>query len=291
MASGSPVVIGGPCARAKWQGGDLSTMASLMTGSQRDAFVKRVRIEMAKAGLTREALAERAACKERTLGNLLAGQAVRDATVAKIARVLGIDLEELVGEMPGIGQAPRADGRAGEEYGGYLLAAYDMYVGTYVAIRRVFSDRNELFRSVYEIDWDEDLGRLRFFEIQRFRGPQDKPVASSHAGGVYISPHTGMIHLLTTYQGALRLATLTKFRMGDNRMRGVILTQSDRDVFYQPAVSPIYLEKLDGKRKNSELDRLIGPFGSGDAAFRSAVEELNAIEKSTIFIAGQARVK
>jgi len=262
-------------------------MASLMTDGQRDAFVRRVRLEMAKAGLTREALAQRASCKERTLGNLLAGQPVRDQTVAKIARVLGIDLEDVIGG--GAGLEPRrsnAEGRASDDYGGYSLSAYQGYLGTYIAYRRVFSDRNELFRSVYEIDWDEDLSRLRFFELQRFRGRNSQTVTSSHAGGVHISPHTGLIHLLTTFQGALRLVTLAKFRIGDNRLRGAILTQSERDMFFQPAASAIFLEKLAVRKKNSELERLVGPLGPSDPAFRSAAQELAHIESSTVFFAG-----
>ena len=263
-------------------------MASLMTDSQREAFVRRIRLEMAKAGLTREALAEKAACKERTLGNLLAGQTVRDQTVAKIARVLGIDLEDVVGN--GMGpehhKPAASDGRAGDEYGGYSLSAYESYLGTYIAYRRVFSDRNELFRSVYEIDWDEEQHRLRFFELQRFRGANDRPVSSSHAGGIYISPHTGIMHMLTTFQGALRLVTLAKFRIGDNRLRGAILTQSERDMFFQPATSAIFLEKLAVKKKNSELEKLVGPFGPTDAAFKSATAELSHIESSTVYFAG-----
>ena len=264
-------------------------MASLMTDAQRDAFVRRVRLEMAKLGLTREVLAERAACKERTLGNLLAGQPVRDTTVAKVARVLGIDLEDAMGRETTLPEAAKLDGRAGEEYGGYLLSAYAHYLGTYIAYRRVFSGRNELFRSVYEIDWDEEFNRLRFFELQRFRGQDNRPVSSSHAGGIYISPHTGMIHLLTTFQGALRLATLTKFRMGDTRLRGVILTQSDRDQFFQPATSAIYLEKLETRRKNSELEKLVGPFGPADPSFKPATEELTRIESNAVLFAGMTQ--
>lgn len=268
-------------------------MASLMTDMQRDAFVRRVRLEMAKLGLTREALAERAACKERTLGNLLAGQPVRDTTIAKVARVLGLDIEDALGRDTGNGTPetapPKLEGRAGEEYGGYLLSAYAHYVGTYIAYRRVFSDRNELFRSVYEIDWDDEFDRLRFFELQRFRGQDNRPVSSSHAGGIYISPHTGMIHLLTTFQGALRLVTLTKFRMGDTRLRGVILTQSDRDQFFQPATAAIYLEKLEARRKNSELEKLVGPFGPTDPSFKPASEELARIESNAVLFAGMSR--
>ena len=264
-------------------------MASLMTDAQRDAFVRRVRIEMAKSGLTREALAERAACKERTLGNLLAGQPVRDATVAKIARVLGIDLEDVIGTHSEPAPRATAEGRAGEDYGGYLLSAYEYYLGTYIAYRRVFSEKHELFRSVYEIDWDDELCRLRFFELQRFRGANNRTVSSSHAGGIYISPHTGMVHLLTTFQGALRLVTLAKFGIGETRLRGVILTQSDRAHFFQPATSAIYLEKLGQKPRNSELEKLIGPFGPTDASFKPASEELAQIEAGAVIFAGMRK--
>ena len=165
-------------------------MASLMSDPHRDAFVRRVRLEMAKQGLTRESLAERAACKERTLGNLLAGQAVRDTTIAKVARVLGIDMEDAIGRTASPTPAPEAgklEGRAGEEYGGYLLSAHVSYLGTYIAYRRVFSDRQELFRSVFEIDWDDEFNRLRFFELQKFRGSDNTrchratPAASTSA--------------------------------------------------------------------------------------------------------------
>ncbi len=272
-------------------------MASLMSEAQREAFVRRVRLEMAKSTLTREALAQRAACKERTLGNLLAGQPVRDATVAKIARVLGIDLEDYLdgrassidGRAGAGSDAERNDGRAAEEYGGYLLSAYAHYVGTYFAYRRVFSDKNELYRSVYEIDWDDEQARLRFFELQRFRVADDRIVSSSHAGGVHISPHTGIIHLLTTFQGALRLVTLSKFRTGDDKLRGLILTQRDRNDFFQPAVSAIYLQKIRTKRKNSELERMIGAFGRDDPEFASVSKEIAAIERSSVFIAGMPR--
>ncbi len=258
-------------------------MSSLIGDARREALARRVRLEMAKQGLTREALAERADVKERTLGNLLAGQPVRDLTVAKVARVLAIGLDEIVTAGGGGGSSDSDDARAGENYGGYMLSAYESYLGTYIAYRRVFAGRNELFRSVYDIDWDEALCRLRFLELQRFRAKDNRTVASSHGGGIYISPHTGLLQLLTTFQGALRLVTLMRFRMGDNRLRGLMLTQSDRDRFFEPAVSPIFLERLEGKRPLAELERLVGPLGPDDPAFVSAEAELSSIERAGIF--------
>jgi transcriptional regulator with XRE-family HTH domain len=259
-------------------------MVSLIGDAAREAMVRRVRLEMARQGLTREALAERAAVKERTLGNLLAGHSVRDVTVAKVARALAIDLDDLVVQASANGSSSGADARAGEAYGGYMLAAYEAYIGTYVAYRRIFSRKRELYRSVYEIDWDEALSRLRFLELQRFHGREDRAVSSSHGGGIYISPHTGLLQLLTTFQGALRLVTLNRFQLGDNRLRGLILTQSDRDRFFEPAVSAIILERLDGKRRLADLERLVGPLTADDPAFAPAEAELVAIEQTGIFI-------
>lgn len=260
-------------------------MGSLIGDAARNALVRQVRLEMAKQGLTREALAERASVKERTLGNFLGGLSVRDVTIAKVARALSIDLDTLIGASAIEDVAGSANGhaRADEAYGGYMLSAYEGYLGTYIAYRRVFAERNELYRSVYDLDWDEALSRLRFLELQRFRGRDNRAVASSHGGGIYISPHTGLIQLLTTFQGALRLVTLTRFQLGDNRLRGLILTQSDRDRFFEPAVSAIFLERLDGKRRLADLERLVGPVGPDDPSFAAAEAELGCIERSSIF--------
>lgn len=267
-------------------------MSSVISDPQREAFVRRVRVEMARLGLTRQALADKAGCKERTLGNLLAGQSVRDVTLAKVAKVLAIPLDDVFNASGPISKTGAAapdgtpDGRAADAYGGYQLADFEAYLGTYTAYRWVFSGRPEIARSIYEIDWDEDLRRLRFFELQRFEGAAKKTVSSSHAGGIHISPLTGLLHLLTTYRGALRLVTLSKFRMGDTRLRGVILTQSDRDLYFQPAVSAIFLDKLEGRRKTADLERLIGKLVPKDSAYGAAASELKQIAESAVYFAG-----
>ena len=264
-------------------------MTSMVSTAQREAFVRRVRVEMARLGLTRQSLADKAGCKERTLGNLLAGEPVRDTTLAKVAKVLAIPFDDVFSAAPPPATTALADtaqDRAADAYGGYQLAAFEGYLGTYTAYRWVFSDKPEIARSIYEIDWDEDLRRLRFFELQRFEGAGKKTVSSSHAGGIHISPLTGLLHLLTTYQGALRLVTLSKFRLGDTKLRGAILTQSDRDLYFQPAVSPIFLDRLPGRHKTSELERMIGKLVPKDAAYGPAAAELKQISQSAVYFAG-----
>ncbi|MEZ5857240.1 MAG: helix-turn-helix transcriptional regulator [Hyphomicrobiaceae bacterium] len=266
-------------------------MATLLGATTREMFARQVRLAMAKQGLTRESLAARAEVKERTLGNLLAGHAVRDRTAARVASALGLDLDVLLADAGssaserGGPPTDKGEPRAAEAYGGYMLSAYEAYVGTYVAYRRGFAGSTGLYRSVYEIDWDEEQCRLRFFELQRFRGSGEKAISSSHAGGIYISPHTGLIQLLTTFQGALRLVTLTRFRLGDNKLAGLILTQSDRDLYFQPAASAIFLEKLAAPRTVAELERLIGVVGPEDAAFKPASRELDRIEREAVHMA------
>lgn len=261
-------------------------MASFMTANERETFARRVRVEMAKRGLSRGGLAVAAGCKERTIGNVLAGQAVRDATITSVAHALAIEVDDLVTKATRPNSAVMSDGRADEAYGGYLLAAFEDYLGTYVAYRRVFEAGGNLMRSVYEIDWDEDLRRLRFLELQRLTGRASSSTSGQHGGGVYISPLTGMIQFLTTFQGALRLVTLDRFRRGEGKLRGVILTQSDRERFYQPAVSAIFLEKIAGRQRHSDLEKKIGIIGPQEDAYVPALSEIEEIERRVIYLAG-----
>lgn len=265
--------------------GKWGKMGSVVDEAARQVLVRRIRLEMAKQGLTREDLAEKAGVKDRTLGNLLAGEAVRDITIAKIARALAFDLEALLNAPSAKKTMAQEEltARASEAYGGYMRSAYDDYIGIYVAWRRAFARRPELYRSVYEFDWDDEGGRLRFLELQRFRGRGNRTVDSTHAGGVYISPHTGLIQLLTTFQGALRLVTLSRMRLGDNRLRGLILTQSDREQFFAPAAAAIQLDRLDRRRPLAELERLVGPVSPSDPEFAAVSADLAEIEQSSIY--------
>ena len=258
-------------------------MASLLSDQQRAVFVKRLKLEMAQRGLSRELLAEKASCKERTLGNLLAGSSVRDSTIFKLARVVGLDINDLIEvKTPNGSDALRV---ASEAYGGYLLASCSDLIGTYLGYRRVFSREPRFSRGVYEIYWDDDDGRLSFFAPQSYRAAGERVVSDNHAGAVHISPTTNLIQLLTSYQGALRLMTLNKPRLGDMTLRGVVLTQADRERYYEPAVSACFLKKLAEKKTPAELEKLAGTFGSTDPEFGFVSSELAGIEKSSVFIA------
>ncbi|MEO8651738.1 MAG: hypothetical protein ABI391_05490, partial [Hyphomicrobiaceae bacterium] len=81
------------------------------------------------------------------------------------------------------------------------------------------------------------------------------------------------------------------FRRGDDKLRGVILTQSDRERFYQPAVSAIFLQKIGGRRRLSELERMVGTVAKTHDDFAPALSEIEDIERSAIFLAGPINEK
>src|SRR4051794_12444072 len=198
------------------------------------ARARRIERALVRNNWTRVRLAEVTGYDERTVRNVLSGKAVRDQTVMDICQALGIE-PELEDETQFVEVAEAT-------YGEYPRRPYRRYEGGYLAYRRSFSSPVRLMRTVFELKWSEDQG-LVFNEHSHFLSGR-KQVNNSQTGHVYISQTTGLIHFLTTVEGAVRLITLTKMMGGDEIMRGVVLTQIDRDAHYVPSVSPIVLTKL-----------------------------------------------
>lgn len=59
---------------------------------------KRLEIAMAKACIEPDALAKAADMPRPTLNNVISGKSVRPATLGRVARALGIDVEEIMEE-------------------------------------------------------------------------------------------------------------------------------------------------------------------------------------------------
>lgn len=268
-------------------------MRSIIGDEFIDKFVDDIRVEMAHRGHTRKTLADASACKDRAIGKLLAGEPVHNNTIAKVARVLGLDIanyRRASGEPTLVSPPPEPIGRRDAEdlYGGYSEHEVSEFFGTFIGYRRVFSDERRLHRSAFEFRWSDTKRRLEFFESQRYSPSPGKWLTSSHAGGVYISRRTRLVHRVTRFQGAVRLMTLHLPRIGEGLFRGVVLTQSERPLFYIPSVSAIFLQKLDEAKTNSELEQMTGSFGTDDPEFEYANAELISIEKNALHISHEA---
>ena len=174
---------------------------------------------------------------------------------------------------------------AGAEYGEYPRGPYRRYEGGYFAYRRSFTSPARLMRTCVEMEWAEDEG-LIFREHSRFQAGR-RQVDNSQSGRVHISQLTGLLHLVTCFEGSVRLITLTKMIGGDELMRGAVLTQIDRDAHYLPAVSPLVLRKL--RDYDPEKHRaMVGPIDESAEEYEFVCEELAHTERPVIEVAVRA---
>jgi hypothetical protein len=169
---------------------------------------------------------------DRTIRKVLDGEGTNYQTIVDICGALGIDVESGTSESNEV---------APEEYGAYAKTNFGEYAGNYFGYRRTFAKSRKILRSCFSIVWSN--GRLVFSERQSFALNAKSDPTPNHNGNIYISAHTGLLHLMATFQGAVRLITLTKLQ--NRTMQGVVLMQSERKLFYQPSVSALLLEKID----------------------------------------------
>jgi hypothetical protein len=139
-------------------------------------------------------------------------------------------------------------------------------------------------RTCVEMEWAEDEG-LIFREHSQFQAGR-RHVDNSQSGRVYVSQTTGLMHLVTSVEGSVRLVTLTKMIGGNEVMRGAVLTQIDRDAHYLPAFSPIVLTKL--RNYDPEKHRaMVGPIDGSAEEYEFVCDELAESERRVIEIAAR----
>lgn len=226
---------------------------------------------------TRTKLAEVSGYDVRTIRTVLSGdEPVRDQTILDICKALGItaELDDVESDIE----------VSGHQYGAYARTPYKHYEGGYFAYRRSFTYPNTFLRSLYELRWHEAEEVFHFQEFQSYTSVENRPIDHSQAGKIYISPATDLIHFLTIHEGAVRLITLTKMRGNYATMRGSVLTQSERTMFYQPSVSAIYLDKI-ANFDFSVHCREVGPIVPSNEAYQSVEATIEAIEQDVMFVA------
>jgi transcriptional regulator with XRE-family HTH domain len=202
---------------------DLSTELS-------QAIAARVREELARRRLSRQALADLAKISISTLEKALAGR--RPFTLATTIR-----LEEALG-------APlRAPARtsasvlpsslAPEALGAYSRTAVAWLEGEYLTLRPSFEDPKAVYAYRTEIAWDEASSSLAFREAAR------EDAEFTQKGAVSMSNQSGHTYLVTNEQGQFRLIILGRPVIG-GEMYGLLTTlQAGHGSHLTPAAAPI----------------------------------------------------
>ncbi len=246
--------------------------AGTLSPTRQRAIAKLVEAERAKRGLSIEALGKKAGYNERTIRNLLAGKSIRLKTLNEICQALDIEHDSKIKKRHS--QQKITD----EDHGAYTIANHSEHLGLFYAYRRSFTFPKNIVRTVYRITWDVVSNCMRFEEFHQYISPQlGSPVNHDQSGEIFHSDRTGLLHLLTKFQGALRLITLSRLEYWDSTMKGIVLTQSPRPHHHQPAVSAIRFEKV-ASGVLEEMKKRVGVVDPNDPEYATLDAVLRNIE-------------
>jgi hypothetical protein len=219
-----------------------------------------VREELARRRLSRQWLADEAKVSLSTLEKALAGsRPFTLATVVRLEDALGTSLRA---------RAPVFDEVrlfAPESMGAYARPAVQWLEGTYLTLRPSFSEAGAIFAYLTSIAWDDANGHLVFSEASRTDSEYEQK------GFVSFPNISGMIYLVTIWQGQYRVALLN--RPSGKWLSGILLTlAAGEGAQLTPAALPIVLLPT-----TLDEDRTVGVVRKGDPAFddyRSCVDRV-----------------
>lgn len=198
-----------------------------------EAVAHRVREELARRRISRQALADMARISISTLEKALSGgRSFTLATVLRLEEALDTPLRTPLA-------APAAaSGTAPEQMGAYARPAVKWIEGDFLTLRPSFEDVETIYAYLTAIRWDEDQGHLVFSESRR----ADQRFAQK--GHVSMPNLSGHIYLVTNDTGQYRMAMLGRATR-EMRMFGILLTlQIGRGSQLVPVACPIALVPL-----------------------------------------------
>lgn len=234
---------------------------------------KTIERAIANKKLTKSLVAEKTGYDEKTIRNLIQGDNVRDQTVIDVCSFLGIE-PKLENDIENVACAD-------DEYGGYLRTTHADYEGFFYLYRRSFSEYGRIYREVVEIKWDDTEEKFVFSDYYDV-DPSGTSGPRSHVGSVYMSSYTSLIHFVTTYQGSVRVLTLTRMRQGNGIMRGCLMTQCEDINFFQPTITPIILKKQKFIDLSSDAEAHIKLLDSTCDDYKFAQEQLLICENKVV---------
>jgi transcriptional regulator with XRE-family HTH domain len=194
----------------------------------------RVREEIARKRLSRQAVADAAKISLSTLDKALAGRRPFTlATLVRLETVLGVTLRN---SAPVHG--PDASRTAVDELGGYARATVSWLEGSYLTIRPSFGDPKAVYAYRTDISWDDAASRLTFREAERTDSDY------TQFGSVAVPHQSGHIYLVTNRHGQHRLVILSRPTITDE-MHGLLTTLiAGRGSHLSPIATPIVLKKI-----------------------------------------------
>jgi transcriptional regulator with XRE-family HTH domain len=176
------------------------------------AIAARLREELARRRISRQALADMAKISLSTLEKALTGSRPFSlATVVRIEDVLGTRLR-------GQASAPASSTQlAPADMGSYSRPAVRWIEGTYLTLRPAFSQPGAVFAYGTEIFWDDDRSHLGFAEIERVDN------VFTQRGFVSMPNLSGHTYLITSEEGQYRMIMLGRATR-ERRMYGLLST-------------------------------------------------------------------
>lgn len=221
----------------------INARSPKLSADESDALSVRLRQELARRRMTRQALADAAKISISTLEKVLAGR--RTFTLATIVRLeegLGLNLLS----------TPKANGaavvpteNAPDELGNYSRASVAWLEGSYLTVRPSLGEKNAVYAYRTDISWDDMTARLLFREAER--------VDTDYVqfGAVAVPHQSGHIYLVTNRHGQHRLIILARPTIG-GEMHGLLTTlQSGKGAHLSPVATPIVLKQIKGNEKHA----------------------------------------
>lgn len=214
----------------------------------------RVREQLARRRISRQALADMAKISLSTLEKALSGgRPFTLATTIRLEEALGVPLRPRTAPV-----APASSHQmAPEEMGAYGRAAVRWIEGRYLTLRPSFGSPGDIFAYLTTIRWVDEAGHLGFAESQRLDARFEQ------AGHISMPNLSGHIYLVTNVAGQYRLAILGRPTI-EGSMYGVLTTlQVGVGSQLVPVSCPLALAKLDAAATPA-----IGRVGPDDPAHR-----------------------
>jgi transcriptional regulator with XRE-family HTH domain len=224
-------------------------------------IARKVREELARRRISRQALADMARISISTLEKALSGR--RSFTLATVIR-----LEEALGSpLRARPATAAASDSAPDELGGYARGAVRWLEGRYLTLRPWFSAQPGIHAYQTSIGWEPGLSRLVFSESQRSD-------SFAQHGSVSLPHLSGHIYLITNESGQFRLIILGRPTIAGS-LYGLLTTLLvGHGSQLVPAACPIALLKI---REGSEpVFGHLEPEHPDYAAYRAELDAVTA---------------